>query len=47
MCDVVRRIGGRNSHPEFHRVLAVVEHLRETRVERNRPPPSSMMSKVA
>jgi hypothetical protein len=22
MCDVVRRIGGRNSHPEFHRVLA-------------------------
>lgn len=24
MCDVVRRIGGRNSHPEFHRVLANV-----------------------
>lgn len=22
MCDVVRRIGGRNSHPELHRVLA-------------------------
>jgi hypothetical protein len=27
MCDVARRIGGRDSHPELHRVLANVGTL--------------------
>lgn len=34
MCDVVRRIGGRNSHPELHRVLANVAPIAGARVHR-------------